>query len=281
MTIHQALTWATQKLKSKRIKTASLDTEVLLSYVLKKPKEFLFTYPEKKLTKAQINKFNSLVKRRLKNEPVAYLTNNKEFYGLNFYVNNQVLIPGPDTEILIDEAVRLVTNKKITIADIGTGSGAIAITLAKHLPAAQIYATDISKPALTVARKNAKLHNTNIKFYNSDLLSPIKNKKIDIIIANLPYGDNKLWSKRKTQQALEIKHEPAIALYSKNAGLEIFHKFFKQISELKFLPTYILIEIDHTQTKVVPKIIKKYLANTSIKIKKDLAGLNRLVIVKL
>ncbi|MFH1226121.1 MAG: HemK/PrmC family methyltransferase, partial [bacterium] len=144
MNIKKILKQAAEKLKAAKIDSAFLDADILLAFTLKKPKEFLYSYPEKKLTKNQLAKFNQLINRRAKREPVAYLINRKEFYGLDFYVDKNVLIPRPLTETLVEEIIKKVKNKKVVIADIGTGSGCIAITLKKHLPQATIYAIDIS-----------------------------------------------------------------------------------------------------------------------------------------
>jgi len=273
MTIDQALIWANKKLKSKS-KTSCLDAEVLLSFVLKKQKEYIYTYPEKKLTKLQENKFKNLINSRIKGKPVAYLTKNKEFYGFNFYIDNRVLVPRPETEILVDEIIS-IAKPKMTIADIGTGSGCIAIALAKHLPKNKITATDISKNALKIAKKNANRNSVKIDFFAGDLLSPIKNKKIDIIAANLPYGSKKIWKGRES-----IKFEPAIALYAKNYGIEIYENFFHQLTKLKYKPKYIVIEIDSSQPAKLKKIITKIFPKAKIIIKKDLAGLNRILIIK-
>ena len=282
MNIKQTLIWATNKLK---IKTASLDAEVLLSNVLKKPKEFLYTYPEKELTNQQTEKFKKLISRRAKFEPIAYLTNQKEFYGLNFYVDKCVLIPRPETELLVEEVLsqiyKLQTKSyKITIADIGTGSGCIAITLAKHLPKATIYAADISKTALTLAKKNAKKHQVKIKFYQGDLIKPLKNKKIDLIVANLPYLDDNYKNLLKSSNKMSLKFEPKMALRGGKFGLDVYQRLFIQINQLKNKPKLIIGEIPHCYLNQTKKLTKKYFLKKEIIIKKDLAGLNRILIIK-
>ncbi|OGF21082.1 protein-(glutamine-N5) methyltransferase, release factor-specific [Candidatus Falkowbacteria bacterium RIFOXYB2_FULL_38_15] len=250
-----------------------LDAEILLSFVIKKSKEFLYTYPEHKLTIGQIKNFKNLVNRRTKDEPVAYLTNHKEFYGLNFYVNKNVLIPRPETETLVEEIIENNKNKKITIADIGTGSGCIAITLAKFLPKAKIHATDICKKALNVASKNAETHNVKINFIQGDLLEPLKNKKIDIVVANLPYGW-KEWKNISSAETSGLNFEPQKALFTEENGLYLYRKLFEQIQ----LPVTLYLEFDPRQKKDLQKIIKKYLPKYKIKIKKDLAGRDRVLI---
>ena len=287
MRIKEALKWATKKLN--KIKTTSLDAEVLLSFDLNKPKEYLFSHPEISLTLRQTQKLKKLVEQRSKLEPVAYLTNHKEFYGLDFYVNKNVLVPRPETEMLVDEVIKVSRNKKINIADIGTGSGCIAITLAKHLPKAKIFATDICKRALKVAQKNAKNHKLKINFFQGDLINPLKNKKIDIIIANLPYIPLKALANPKeyswgidqyVDEYCALKFEPKKALAGGADGLKLYEKIFQQIKNLKKLPSLIIMEFGYNQAAELKKLIKKYIPGYTIQIKKDLSELDRILILK-
>lgn len=236
MQINKALIWAEHKLK--KIKTASLDAEILLSHALNKQKSFLYTYPEKKLTPSQFVRFDKYVSRRAENEPAAYITRHKEFYGLDFKINKYTLIPRPETEHLVE---KILKNKKIkTIADIGTGSGCIAIALAKNNPGLKIYATDISAKALAVAKKNTKLHKIkNITFKKGNLLEPLKNTKLDALAANLPYLSEKTYKKNYEQ----LKYEPKNALLAGKDGLDCYKKLFSQINKLKYKPKYIYIEL--------------------------------------
>ena len=310
MTISQALISAIKKLKSKSIKTSALDAEVLLAFVLNKPKAFLYTYPEKNLTQDQLNKFQNFIKRHLKGEPIAYLRGFKEFYGLKFIVNKNVLTPRPETELLAEEVISSLRapqrgakqsrdcfvnrpeiksglsprNDGYMIADVGTGSGCIVIALAKILPKTYnlkpitYCATDISSSALKIAKKNAKIHNVKIKFYHGNLIKPLKNKKIDIIVANLPYEPNKK-NQFKTAETIGLKYEPKIALFAKKNGLYYYEKLFKQINGRKQKPRLIFCEIDPGQKNSLKKLAKKYLPDYQIEIKKDLAGLNRVFIL--
>ena len=280
MTVRQALIWASKKLKTGKIKTASLDAEVLLSFIINKPKEFIYTRPEKNLTKKQLINFKNLINQRLAGKPVAYLRNTKEFYGLDFYVDNNVLIPRPETEILVDETlIKAEKYKPQAIADIGTGSGCIAITLAKKLPKAKIYAVDISQKALDVAKKNARKHKVKINFLKGNLINPLNNKKIDIMVANLPYGW-KQWNNTNSAANSSLKFEPAISLFTKEKGLYLYRQFFKQINQRRQKPRLIFCEFDPRQKNGLQKIIKKYLPKSKLEIKKDLARLNRIFIIK-
>ncbi len=311
MTTEQALELATIKLNSE-IKNPHLDAEILLSHILKKPREFILAHPEKKLTNTQITNYKLQISRRAKGEPAAYITGHKEFYGLDFFVDKNVLIPRPETEMMVDEALRITDNAKhITFIDVGAGSGCIIISLLKQIinsklqitnyhrfsgipPAINIIkrrdkflAADISKSALVIARKNAKLHNVHkkIKFLQGDLLEPIikKTKSLEIrnynlvILANLPY-----LTPTQIKNSASIKYEPKLALDAGKDGLKYYRRLFKQIKQLaKFAPNsriFAMIEIDPSQTKKIKLIIEKELFNAKIQIKKDLRGLNRLVI---
>jgi release factor glutamine methyltransferase len=174
-----ALLWGIRKLKplekTSHGDLAAFDVEILLAFVLKKPKEFLYAHPEKKLTAAQLAHFKKLITRRAKHEPIAYITNQKEFFGLNFYVDKNVLIPRPETETLVEATISNIKypiSNSQTIVDIGAGSGCVAVSLAKRFPNAKIFATEISSGAMKVARKNARHHKAAVIFFRGNLISP-------------------------------------------------------------------------------------------------------------
>lgn len=265
--------------QNKNSSTPGLDALVLLNFTLKKSKEYIYTNPDKILTDRQIKKYFTVIKKRSKGEPIAYITNQKEFYGFKFFVDKRVLIPRPETELIIDE-VKKIYHPGDVIADIGTGSACIAISLGKNYKNTKIFASDISDTALRVAKINAKKHRVKINFIKGDLLKPFTNKRIDIIVANLPYGDKKVWSKRKGPKTIGLQFEPAIALYSKKAGLNDLQRLIKQINGLKHRPKYVLLEIDTNQEIIIKKFIKQILPHSSTQTKKDLAGLRRLLIIK-
>jgi len=217
MNLEKAQKLASAKLKKADIKTASLDALILLSLVLKKEKEYILTHPEQGLIKNQQKQFLSLLEKRSKRFPLAYLTGEKEFFGYEFLVNKSVLIPRPETEQIIELALKNVKeNKKIKtwkILDIGTGSGCITISLAKELKRLhldyKITASDISASALKIAKTNAKnLKTKKIIFIRSDLFKNI-NGKFNLILANLPYV-------KKCEIENELKFEPILALEDKN-----------------------------------------------------------------
>ncbi len=307
MAVNTQLISATKKLKQAKIKNPHFEAEILLSFVLKKTREHILTYPNKKLSQKQIANFNSLVTRRCKGEPIAYLVSHKEFYGLKFKVNKNVLIPRPETELMIDEITQLIKkNQQPTIfVDIGTGSGCIIITLAKLLKNKRysFLASDISKLALQIAKQNTKNHRLDkrIIFKQGNLLEPIieiidsrlqgNNKKKKtltqkskiIITANLPYGW-KDWKNNCSMDTISLKFEPSIALFTEKNGLLLYEKFLKQIAKYKKTYTESIscfLEFDPRQTTQFKKLIKKYLPNADIKIKKDLSGHNRLAIISI
>lgn len=274
MTINDALNWGFAILKEKNIDSYHLDTELILCFTIKKKKEWILTNPNFRLNINQIKRFKKLILKRSKYYPIAYILGHKYFFGLKFKVNKNVLIPRPETEILVDECLKIKSNN-LVIADIGTGSGCIAISIAKNINNTNIISSDNSKLALNIAKKNARLNNVaNIKFIKSDLLNNLKNENIDIIIANLPYVSQS-WDEKS------IKYEPYNALYSGKSGLVHYFKLLKQVKELKHLPQYIFLEIDPQQVNILNEKIKDLFKNCDIKIKKDLRGLDRVMIIKL
>jgi len=304
MTITQILKLAVAKLSSKKIKFPHLEAEILLSEILKKPREFLLVHGEKKLTTRQISNFNSKISRRLKGEPIAYLTGHKEFYGLDFKVNKNVLVPRPETELMVEEALKLIArnSQRVTLVDIGTGSGCIIITLAKQTADCELIAIDISAKALNIARQNARKHNVHkkIKFIKGNLLKPIINSKFVIrlspealakggnskliIVANLPYGW-KEWKNNCSMDSVGLKYEPPVALFTGKNGLALYEKLFKQINILAvgggaLCNINVLCEFDPRQTVKIKQLIKRELPQAKLQIKKDLSGLNRLAIIK-
>ena len=306
MTINQALITATQKLQKNKIPNFNMDAEILLLHILKKPREYLFTYPEKKLTKIQITNYKLQITRRIKGEPIAYITGHKEFYGLDFFVNKNVLVPRPETELMVDEILKeaeplqFCKNRRDSasscIIDIGTGSGCIIIALAKKLSSFNFFAADISSKALYIAKKNAKLHHVDkkIKFFHGNLLKPIihKSKILNhkskiIITANLPYGWNS-WKNNCSMDTIGLKFEPQIALFTEKKGLKIIENLFKQIKQIinsqkiNFnSDLFIFIEFDPRQTITLKRLIKKNLLGAKFQIKKDLRGHDRLACISL
>ncbi len=271
MTIRETLNQATKELKTKST-SPNLDAEVLLAFVLNKPKEYLLINPSQKLLRNQLRNYNQLIQKRILEWPVAYLIGHKEFFGLDFIVTKDVLIPRPETEGLVELILSQAHGKKLSILDIGTGSGNIIITLAKKI-SGQFFASDISHQALAVAKRNAKNHNVKITFKQGSLLQPWKKQNFDIIVANLPYLP------RETDSS--TKFEPKRALIAKNHGLALYEELFKQTATLTSLPSSLLLEIGHNQRVEIKKLAKRYLPAYETKNSKDLTGRIRIAVVSL
>lgn len=275
-------------------KIAPLDLELILENALKKPRFFIIAHPEFRLNKSQMLNVKYQMSRRLKGEPLAYVLGHKEFYGLDFKVNKNVLVPRPETELLVEEALNHITHntKHVTFIDVGTGSGCIIITLAKLLDSSKLQVIsykligiDILKEALNIAKHNAKLHKVGqkIKFINGNLLEPILKSKIlnqkskIIILANLPY-----LTPAQIKKSPTIQHEPKLALSAGPDGLKYYRHLFKQIKKMLSHVTChlsLVLEIDPSQAKKIKQLVKKELPTLAIRLKKDLRGHNRLVII--
>lgn len=273
-----------QQLLQKNNSLNNTDLILVLAGAFKKNKEFIYSHPEYQPTFSERLRFFYYLNKLKRGWPVAYILKSKEFFGLNFFVNKNVLIPRPDTEILVEEVIKICqTNNKTLLIDIGTGSGCIPISILKNIQNTaaniQCFAIDISNKALKVAQKNAKLHGVNIKFFHGNLLSPLNkffnNLTVNqfnnlIITANLPY----LADEQMNEPT--IKHEPKQALWGGKDGLDLYKKLLEQIKNLS-LKTTTFLEIDPDQTEKIKPLIKKYLPVANIEILKDLSGLNRVV----
>lgn len=253
----------------------SLEKEVLLAHILNKSREFLLANPDYDISNESCIRFYEKIRGHERGVPIAYLTKHKEFFGLPFFVDERVLIPRPETEFLVEKVIDLVTSdiRLKRIVDIGTGSGNIAVSLAKHLKSAEIFATDISDKALEVAKINAKKHDVVVSFIKSDLLEELKEMEFDIIVANLPYigTETNTFVSKETQA-----HEPHVALYGGSDGLELYEKLFNQVEDFK----YLLGEIGFMHREALEEFFKNYFPDAECEILPDLAGLDRYFIIK-
>ena len=284
MTYREALLWATNKLKASP--TPYLDAEVLLAFAIGKPREYLISNLDHESTnKSKITKFKKYIERRVKGEPIGYIRGYKEFFGLDFIVNKNVLIPRPDTELLIETVLDNVD--KGLIVDIGTGSGCIPVTIKKYLPKAEIIGTDISEKALAVAKKNARLHldheNTkrgksrNLEFYKGDTLKAVPKKyrgKIDVIVSNPPYLTKTEASKKG------LAYEPKEALLCPDGQYSCIYKIITESREYLKPKGQMFFEIGYKQAEKVTEYIKKIYPKAKITIYKDLGGFDRVVHVR-
>ena len=236
--------------------SASLDSEILLCQILKKERSFLRAWPDLELQTKQTNQFWSLIKQRQQGTPIAYITGNKEFWSRDFHVNPDVLIPRPDTELIIELSLKLILdNKPIKIIDLGTGSGIIAITLAAERLQADISATDLCLAALSIAKLNARKHDiNNIKFYQSNWFANVPPIKFNLIITNPPYiaeDDVHL-----TQG--DIRFEPRSALCSGKQGLNDIIIIADTARNFLEPGGHLLIEHGYDQQHSVQSILKDY-----------------------
>lgn len=254
------------------------ELEILLGYVLKQSKEFLYLNRTKDITTEQEKQLDDLVTKRKQGMPIAYLIGSKYFYGLNFKVNKNVLIPRPETEWIVDEVLRIIAKRQKTsdrkilrILDIGTGSGAIAISIAFNTDPTkvQVFASDISDKALGIAKQNAKRGKVNINFYKSDLLSKIKGK-FDIITANLPYVPESDYNKFYEN----LKYEPKLALSDGTDDFVLIKKLINQLPSKLNKNGIALLEIDPKASDVKAPSFKKHII-------KDIHNLDRFIRLEL
>ena len=259
MTLRQAITNAAAELAANPHLTeyAHRDAELLLLHTLLIPRVTLIAYPDRDLSADQLAIYQSSVSRRLQLEPIQYITGEQEFYGLRLHVSPAVLIPRPETEHLVESVLALLPNNQpLKLADIGTGSGAIAIALAVHLPLAQITSLDLSTEALVVAASNAREHNVadRINFLESDLLAAVAHttETFDAIVSNPPYIPE---SDRPTLHPQVREHEPSTALFAGETGLDIYRRLIPEaLSALK--PNGLLaLEIGHGQRDLLTNLL--------------------------
>jgi release factor glutamine methyltransferase len=227
MTVKEALSMAKSKFEQVDIKSARLDSEILLASALKKDKEWLIAHDGDELSAKQQLVFNKFVERRLDREPVCYITNKLDFYGIDFYVDSRVLSPRVETELIAEEAIKNAP-KNSKLIDLGTGSGALAIAIAKHRPDLEITATEISEEAMEVAKLNAKNilgKDNKIKFIMADVWDGVDGT-FETIVTNLPYVSEDY----KPNMKPEVLKEPAVALFGgKGDGLDLYRKFYSDI----------------------------------------------------
>ena len=241
------------KLKQSNIISHQLDSEILLSKVLNKTRENLLINLEQNIDRKNVKKFENLIRRRSLNEPIAYILKKKEFWSRNFEINNNTLIPRPETELMVEKLVYIYKQKKINILDIGTGSGCILISLLSELKQSNCIGIDISKKALKIAIKNSKKNNqkNNIKFLNRSL-SNFYHKKFDLIVSNPPYIRTR--DIKNLDRSIKY-YEPKIALDGGNDGLDVIKKVIYKSKEILKIDGTLALEIGNGQFKKVSKIL--------------------------
>lgn len=251
-----------------------IKARVLLEHILKVSREEIISNPEIVVNEDNIESYLRKINDVKNGMPIQYITNKQEFMKLNFYVDNNVLIPQPDTEILVERALEICDkySNGIKVLDLCTGSGAIGISIAKNVKNAKVFATDINNTAIDIAKKNAIQNNVdNIEFIVSDMFENIQEKQFDIIVSNPPYIETDVI---KTLPA-EVRNEPVIALDGGENGLKFYEIIVSEYKKYLKKDGYLLLEIGYNQAKSVGKLL-----NLNYSVIKDLAGNDRVIIVK-
>jgi len=281
--LRQVLQQTHRTLESYEIPDARLEAEVALMNVLRIPRQDIFSQQESEVTPQQEQALEEILARRQKREPLAYILGYKEFYGINLLVNPNVLIPRPETEFLVEHTLFMalmgMESADLVIADIGTGTGAIAINLGIHLPSARVYAIDNFDPVLDVTSYNVRSHNVTdrVTLLKGNLLEPLP-EPVDVIVANLPY----IPSDRIPTLQPEIQWEPQTALDGGNDGLDLIDQLLNQAAEGKLKPHgVIILEIDPEQFEPVKQLASQLFPESDITVEKDLAQMDRMLIINL
>lgn len=276
MKIKDLLKLGIEALNTSGIEEANLKCKILLTSLLRVRKEYLVIHNLDEVPENIVANFKNKLEELKNGKPIQYITNKQEFMGLDFYVNENVLIPQPDTEMLVEEAINVAKqNVTKSILDICTGSGAIAIALKKNLDSVQVTASDISVEALEVARKNAKNNEVEINFICSDMFENIVGK-FDLIVSNPPYIENEII---KTLPQ-EVQNEPYIALAGGEDGLDFYKIIAKQGKKFLNSQGYIAVEIGYNQRESVIEIFELE-GYKEIYSKKDYSGNNRVVVARI
>ncbi len=279
MTIKEALTKGTIMLKGENLDSPSIKARLLLQDILNKPRQYLLVHDAENIPEEKAKEYFINIKKVKKGTPIEHITHLKEFMKMNFYVNENVLIPRQDTEILVEESIKIakrINAKKIL--DLCTGSGAIAISIAKYIKDSEVTATDISKEALRVAKRNAVTNEVQnqITFIESDLFEKIGKTKFDMIISNPPY------IKKEVIKELdkEVQKEPIIALDGGYDGLKFYKKIANKAYEYLKFGGYLCLEIGYDQKESVTEIIQYEEKYNKIYSKKDLCDNDRIIVAK-
>ncbi|MBC8481422.1 MAG: peptide chain release factor N(5)-glutamine methyltransferase [Planctomycetes bacterium] len=282
-TIKGLLDWVNQYLSEKKVDSARLGAELILSYILEKSRIELYTHFDMVVEKPQLDRLHQLVKRAGEHEPVAYLVGKCEFYSLEIFVDSSCLIPRPETELLVEKAIdflRRQGQQKPLVCDLCTGSGCVAAAIAKNHPSASIIATDISEKALVIAAKNIAHHKLNdrVELLCGDLFEPVikhvDKDAFDLIVSNPPYVSA---AEFQTLDRNVKDYEPQSALLAGEAGLDVYRKIAANIDGHLKVGGAVMLEIGYSQAEAVTKLLEAAAAFGSIKVEKDFAGNDRLI----
>ena len=277
------LDWTVGYFQQHDIPNPRLDAEVLLAHLLEKSRLQLYLHFEMPVFQEHLTPFRELIKKRIAHTPVSYLTNRKEFMSLDFYVDERVLIPRPETEQLVETILTTKTENFQRLLELGTGSGVIATSLAAQQPEWEIVATDISEPALAVARRNAETHacTAQIEFLSGDLFEPIEpintdaDTRFDWIVCNPPYIKN---TERDTLSPDVRDYEPEIALFAGDDGLAVIRRLIAEAPKYLAPNGKLILEIGATQADAVRTLLAAESAYTTYQLFKDYAEKERIVL---
>ena len=280
MTIAEAMKKGMIELKNENIETPKLKARLLMQFILNKPRQYIIVNDMEEIEKNKEKEYFLNIKKLRQGYPIEHITHQKEFMKLNFFVDEHVLIPRQDTEILVEETIKIaqkINAKKIL--DLCTGSGAIAVSLAKYLPHTEITAIDISNDALKIAKKNARNNEVEdrITFINSDMFTNLSNEKFDIIISNPPYIKKSIIE----QLDKEVKKEPYIRLDGGEDGLYFYRKIIKEAYEYLKYRGFLCLEIGFDQKIDVIELIENEEKFEGTYSKKDLYDNDRVIVTKL
>jgi release factor glutamine methyltransferase len=287
------------RLRAARVPSSTLAAELLLMHVLDRDRAWIYAHPEYLVTPEEAETYSGFLERRADGEPTQYLTGKQEFWGLDFEVTPAVLIPRPETEHVLEVALERLGEERgikidmrtgaptpaLRIADVGTGSGCIAVALAHELPHAKIFATDISAEALGVAQRNAMRHGVadRIEFIRTDLLDELRERQraandesqlFDLIVSNPPY----VAANEADQLPREVRdHEPATALFGGPTGIEMYERLIEQAGELLAARGILVLELGYNCADAVRAILSSQRVWANISVTKDLAGIPRVI----
>ncbi|MCX7661654.1 MAG: peptide chain release factor N(5)-glutamine methyltransferase [Candidatus Omnitrophica bacterium] len=256
------------------------EAELVFTEILGISRLGLYLESKKRLDKNIALRVSQILRRRIRGEPLPYILGKTEFFGMEFKINPSAFIPRPETEILIEETIQIIKEQNLErpkILDIGTGSGCIAISLAKFFSQAEILALDISGSSLSLAKENARLNKVKIKFLKSDLFEGLKNtEKFDIIVSNPPY----IPRNRLSELHPELRFEPRISLDGGKDGLYFYRRIFRDSPRYIKDNGFLILEIGIDQIPKIKKIIKKQKRLSLVRITKDYHGLDRVITLK-
>ena len=275
MNLKQALQSAIQQLDEAQVGSPRINAETLLMFVLGRDRAYLYAHGERVLSAEEILRYQQLTAERARGVPAQYITGHQEFWGIDLLVSPAVLIPRPETEHVVETVLELSQGRagNIRIVDVGTGSGCVALALAKELPQAEIHATEISATALEVARANAARHQLaeRVHFHQTDLLNDIAGMQFDFVVSNPPYVGE---SEKDTVEAQVRKFEPQIAVFAGETGMEVFAKLIPQALKVLSPGGWVVMELAFSSYDRVRQLLLNW---SDLRVSNDLQGIPRVV----